>query len=141
MNKTKKKIIGIGMILFLGCFMFAEEQIVIESKLFRGLNKVFQIPHIDHLISGNMIWDGERGILEETFSFDEFSYPIQFSPQVISENSVNLKIEMFREKKTEKLLDTEIVVNFDKPVIFGFPINGNTYFLSINLTRGGAAVY
>ena len=190
MNKTKKIIIGLGMLLFLSNIIFAEEQIVIESKLFRGvnqaindypqeiivssfstpifvpeisknaelrsgsitslkneLNKVFQIQHIDHLISGNMIWNGKKGILEETFSFDEFSYPIQFSPQFISKDSVNLKIEMFRESninvtrkggKVEKLLDTEIVVNFDKPIIFGFPINGNTYFLSINFARGSS---
>lgn len=177
------------MLLFFCSGIFAEEQIVIESKLFRGLNqtiddnpqevivssfstpvfvpealmdselksgsitslkdeltKVFQIQHIDHLISGNMIWNGKTGILKEIFSFDEFCYPVHISPEVISENNINLKIEMYRERnievsnrdeKVEKILDTEIVVNFDRPIIFGFPINGDIYFLSINLTRSG----
>ncbi|MCJ7772217.1 MAG: hypothetical protein MUP22_03670, partial [Desulfobacterales bacterium] len=100
MNKIKKKIMGFSMLLFFCCMIFAEEQIVIESKLFKGLNqtindypqevivsafstpifvpetskdselesgsitslknelnKVFQMQLIDHLISGNMIWD------------------------------------------------------------------------------------
>jgi TonB family protein len=187
MNKIKKSIICLSLFLFLGPGIFADDQIVIESNLFRAiiqasdaypqeviitsfsapffipetskstelksesiaslkneLNKVFQVRRIDHLLSGNMIWDGKKGILIETISLDEFSYPLHFSPEVISKNSVNLQVEMFRRRNTdaaigddklEKLLDTEIVINFDKPIILGFPINGNTYFLSIYITR------
>lgn len=187
MNKTKKSIICLSLFLFFSTGILADDQIVIESNLFRGiiqtseaypheviitsfstpffvpetskntefisesvtslkneLNKVFQVRRIDHLISGNMIWDGKKGILVETISLGEFSYPIHFSPEVISKNSVNLQVEMFKGKNTdpairddklEKLLDTEIVINFDKPIILGFPINGNTYFLSIYITR------
>jgi TonB family protein len=187
MNKIKKSIICLSFFLLLSTGIFADDQIVIESNLFRGiiqtseaypheviitsfstpffvpdtskntelisesvtslkneLNKVFQVKRIDHLISGNMIWDGKKGILVEEISLDEFSYPIHFSPEIISRNSVNLQVEMFKgrngdaaegDDKLEKLLDTEIVINFDKPVILGFPINGNTYFLSIYITR------
>jgi len=187
MNKIKKSIICLSLFLFISTGILADDQIVIESNLFRGiiqtseayppeviitsfstpffvpetskntefisksvtslkneLNKVFQVRRIDHLISGNMIWDGKKGILVETISLGEFSYPIHFSPEIISKNSVNLQVEMFKgrngdaaegDDKLEKLLDTEIVINFDKPIILGFPINENTYFLSIYITR------
>ena len=114
------------------------------ESLKNELNKVFQVKRIDHLISGTMLWDGKKASLNETISFDEFSYPIRFSPEILSRDRINLKIEMFRvenddmaqrEDKTEKLLDTEIIVHFNKPVILGFPMNGHTYFLSIYVTR------
>lgn len=39
------------------------------------------------------------------------------------------------EAEMEKALDTEIVVNFDEPVVLGFPSNGQPYFLSLQINK------
>jgi len=114
------------------------------SNLKNELNRIYQIKHIDHLTTGNMIWDGKKKNLNETILYKEFSYPINFSPKKISRSKVSLRVEMFKfkgtgvflnEVKGEKLIDTEIILNFNEPVVLGFPSNGNTYFLSIFVTK------
>jgi|GEM_PF-94489 len=114
------------------------------SNLKDELNSIYQLKHVDHLTSGNMIWDGKKEFLNETILYEEFSYPIHFSPKMLSKSKVNLRIEMFKIKGTEvpinevrgeKLIDTEIILNFNEPVILGFPSNGHTYFLSIFITK------
>ena len=174
------------LILLISSFSFAEDKIIIESTLFKGLkkegtsgpeviiasfsepffvladpsnieaesrsiynmknelNNIYQLNRVDHLTTGNMIWDGRKKKLNETISYKEFSYPINFSPRIISRKKISLRIEMSRFKGTgvssnevmrEKLIDTEIILNFDEPVVLGFPSNGYTYFLSIFVTK------
>jgi TonB family protein len=174
------------LILLISSFSFAEDKIIIESTLFKGLkkegtsgpeviiasfsepffvladpsnieaesrsiynmknelNNIYQLNRVDHLTTGNMIWDGRKKKLNETISYKEFSYPINFSPRIISRKKISLRIEMSRFKGTgvssnevmrENLIDTEIILNFDEPVVLGFPSNGYTYFLSIFVTK------
>lgn len=209
-----KKHIKIYCLLFLVFFVihfaFAEEEIVIESRLFKGikqevkpgseviissfsepfiipmhpfnmesesqsisyleneLNNIYQLKNVDYLATGNMIWDGRKKNLNGTIILEEFVYPIVFSPKMYSKNNVNLRIEVFKfkgteipskaqrtrikdEKRTdiltdtkkftlskgkgEKLIDTEIFINFNEPVVLGFPSNGDPYFLSIYITK------
>jgi len=108
------------------------------------LNNIYQLNRVDHLTTGNMIWDGRKKKLNETISYEEFSYPINFSPRILSRKKISLRIEMSRFKGNEvssnevmgeKLIDTEIILNFDEPVVLGFPSNGHTYFLSIVITK------
>ena len=114
------------------------------SHMKNELNNIYQLNRVDHLTTGNMIWDGRKKKLNETISYDEFSYPINFSPRILSRKKISLRIEMSRFKGNEvssnevmgeKLIDTEIILNFNEPVVLGFPSNGNTYFLSIVITK------
>ncbi|NQT79143.1 MAG: TonB family protein [Candidatus Aminicenantes bacterium] len=114
------------------------------SNLKNELNSIYQLKHVDHLTTGNMIWDGKKKNLNATILYEGFSYPINFSPKKLSRNKVSLRIEMFEYKRTEvpldekggeKLIDTEIVLNFNEPVVLGFPSNGHTYFLSIFIAK------
>lgn len=210
MRKHIKVYFLLCLIPFLTNFAFAEKDIIIESRLFKGvrqevksgpeviissfsepfiiplqpsniesesksisylkneLNNIYQLKNVDHIATGNMIWDGKKKNLNGTVLLEEFIYPINFSPRMFSKNNVNLRIEIFKFKGTEiplkadeaqtkmnrqtvvltnarkftiskeegeKLLDTEITINFDEPVVLGFPSNGNPYFLSIYITK------
>ncbi|MHA1933430.1 MAG: energy transducer TonB [Promethearchaeota archaeon] len=186
MNKFMKSIYLLCLIITLCNYAHAEDKIVIESKIFRGLkvqtvqtpiviissfsepyfvssdpasveadNKsishlkselrnIYQLNQIDHLTTANMIWNGKKRSLRETIQLDDVSYPIYFSPEVLSRNKINLRVEMFKVKGSEefldkgmgeKLLDTKMALNFNDPVILGFPSNGETYFLSILITK------
>jgi len=172
---------------------YPEEQIVIESRFFKGikqevkpgpeviissfsepftipmrlsniesenqfisylkseLDNIYQLKDVNYLATGNMIWDGKKKNLNGTIVSEEFIYPIILSPKMYSKDNFWLRIEIFRfsetgiplaanesaasRRKGEKLLDTELSINFDEPVVLGFSSNGNPYFLSIHMTR------
>jgi len=174
-------------------FAFAQEEIVIESRFFKGikqevkpgpeviissfsepftipmrlsnvesenqfisylkgeLDNIYQLKNVNYLATGNMIWDGKKKSLNGTIVLEEFIYSITLSPKMYSKNNVSLRIEIFKLMGTgipsatnkltasrrvgEKLLDTELSINFDEPVVLGFPSNGNPHFLSIQIKK------
>ena len=121
------------------------------SYLKKELDNIYQLKDVNYLATGNMIWDGKKKNLNGTIVLEEYIYPIILSPKMHSKNNVSLRIEIFKFKWTgissaankltasrkdgEKLLDTELSLNFDEPVVLGFPSNGNPYFLSIQITK------
>ena len=40
--------------------------------------------------------------------------------------------------EADKLLDTEVIMSVNEPLILGFPSNGNTYFLSVFISGNGS---
>jgi TonB family protein len=212
MRKFKKLYYLLGLILLVNSFVAAKEEIVIESRLFKGtreegkpgpeviitsysepfivpihpskakseskfisylkqeLNSIYQLKDVDLLATAKMIWDGEKKGLNETILFDEVFYSINLSPQMHSQNNINLRIVIWKYKgpgislwadKIEMIgkgkeriglfknvnkvvvsggegyqaLDTEIMANFNEPVVLGFPSNGQPYFLSLHINK------
>lgn len=198
MRKYIKAYFLLCLIPLLANISFAEEDIIIESRFFKGsrrevkqgpevvissfsdpiiipvrkskieserksiswlknkLNTIYQLKNVDHLATGNVIWDGRKESLNGTVLLENYLYTINIYPRMFSMDNVDLRIEVFKfEVKTEKrrrpdliksihkipasegekILDTEININLDEPVVLGFPSNGNPYFLSIYVTE------
>lgn len=123
----------------------------LESKdvnlIIKDLGTIYQLNNFEFLASSQVIWNGEKDAIRSTIFLDKKMVPIKIAPQLLSENRVNLHIEIFKlleepeQARIEDLssdsilLDTEIVLTPDKPIVLGFPSNGNTYFLSIVIFR------
>lgn len=125
------------------------------ASLQKELNTIYQLKHVEHLASAHMFWDGKTKNLNSTIFLDEQAIPINLSLKLISDNKINLRIEIFKllEDKGSRtspnaflqrahlsssdinLLDTEIIMNIDQPIILGFPSNGHTYFLSVIISK------
>ncbi len=132
----------------------------------RELRNLYQFRQVDHLASANMIWDGKKKNLTKTILLERSLLPIEFYPEIISDQNANLRIrvsQMFgegmkltadsmrlekermawvisgpleitsSEMNVRELLDTEITLNFNQPVVLGFPINGTSYFLEVRI--------
>jgi len=115
-----------------------------------------------------MIWDGKKKNLINTILLENSILPIEFYPEIVSDQNANLRIrvtQMFgegmklaadtlqleKERKAwvisgpmeitssemnvRELLDTEITLNFNQPVVLGFPINGTSYFLEVRINN------
>ncbi len=141
------------------------EKWTVESMQ-RELRNLYQLRQVDHLTSVNMIWDGKKKNLIKTIMLESSLLPIEFFPEIVSDQNANLRIrvsQMFgegmkltadtmqleKERKVwiisgpleitssemnvRELLDTEITLNFNQPVVLGFPINGTSYFLEVRI--------
>lgn len=212
MRNFKKLYYLLGLILIVNSFAAAKEEIVIESRFFKGikeegkpgsevvissysepfivpihpskiesenkfiarlkkeLNSIYKLKDVDLLATTKMIWQGKKTGLNETILFQDLYYLIYFYPEMPSKERINLRIEIHKYKATgisleadktqliEKgkervallknvkkikmteatggeALDTEIELNFNEPVVLGFPSNGTPYFLSIYIDK------
>lgn len=147
------------------------EKLSVESMQ-RELQNLYQMRRVDHLVSANMIWDGIKKDLTKTILLEGFQLPICFSPEIVSEQSANLRVRVSQltgggmmgtsgrtpvgrdksgwaesgpmeasppEISVRELLDTEITLNFNQPVVLGFPIEETSYFLEVLINnRKGA---
>jgi TonB family protein len=111
-------------------------------RLKTDLQKIYKIDEIEHLSSGLMIWDGSNNRLDGIIIVKESSYPLSFSPTILKEGGVNLRIQVSRPKDLSghptsgrDLLDTEMVMRMDTPYVLGFPSNGNKYFVAISIVK------
>ena len=105
---------------------------------------IYHLQTVNHITTSRFIWNGTRANLGGTIFLDDHNYPMEFFPTVLSPQALKLRVEMSRFKIREssesgqELLNTEINMNFDQPVVLGFPLNGHSYFLSLNVTRRAA---
>jgi TonB family protein len=110
------------------------------------LAEVYRQQNIEYLSTVHAIWDARRNDLRETLLLDNESYLIKYTPKILSRTKANLKVSIYKDTETkkisvrgareggEKIVETEIEVNFNEPTILGFPNNGNSYFLSVMLS-------
>jgi TonB family protein len=106
------------------------------------LQKIYKIENIDHLASGIIVWDGKKSQLDGIILVKESSYPMHFSPQMISEGSFNLRVQISHPRgessplrREESMFETEMVMRTDTPYVLGFPSEGSQYFLSISIAK------
>jgi TonB family protein len=112
------------------------------------LQKIYKIENIDHLASGLMIWDGSKSSLNGIIMVKEASYPLLFSPSMLEEGSLNLRVQIaqprdasFDSMPEKDLLDTEMVMSVDTPYVLGFPSEDNRYFLAISIAKKEAGTF
>lgn len=111
-------------------------------RLKSDLQKIYKIENIDHLASGLMLWDGKKSSLNGIIMVKESSYPFFFSPSILGEGSLNLRIQVAPPRETPEhprsegdMFDTEMVMRVDTPYVLGFPYEGKKYFLAISVAR------
>lgn len=137
-----KFLVTFSLILFLCNAAFPGEDLIIESRLFKGtklesllqaeiiisslsepfivpvrssdienekwsvesmqrtLRNLYQLRQVDHLASANMIWDGKKKNLTKTILLERSLLPIEFYPEIVSDQSANVRIrvtQMFSE--------------------------------------------
>lgn len=206
MKPQTKIFILLNCIFFLCLTSLAENQFIIESRLFKGikherkaetevvisslsepffvpvrpsdidrekrsislikreLRDLYQLSRVDHMVSAKMIWDGKKESLTKTILLEGSLLPIQFFPEIVSDQEVNLRVVVRQltgkeiklktsgiegrkankawvlsgavemtasETEVSELFDTEITIQFNQPVVLGFPVNGNSYFLEV----------
>jgi TonB family protein len=112
------------------------------------LQKIYKIENIEHLASGLMLWDGSKSRLNGIIMVKESSYPLFFSPSILEEGGLNLRVQVSPSRYTSgypqsegDLLDTEMVMRVGTPYVLGFPSDGNKYFLAISIARKEAGTF
>jgi len=108
------------------------------SALKTELVKIYQLKNVDYISSGQIIWDGKKESLNEAIYLDGNFYPIFFSPKTLNGRMISFKVEMRRssgQEESEKILNTEMALRLDDPVVLGFPVNGHSYFLSLQVKK------
>ena len=117
-------------------------------RLKSDLQKIYKIENIDHLASGLMLWNGKKSQLNGLIMVKESSYPLFFSPSMLEEGGLNLRVQVSSPRNTsghprseEDLLDTEMVMRVGTPYVLGFPSDGNKYFLAISIAKKEAGKF
>ena len=108
------------------------------SALKAELAKIYQLKNVDCISSGQIIWDGKKESLNETILLDGTFFPILFSPKTLNGRTISFKVDMRRysgQEEREKILNTEMALRLDDPVVLGFPVNGHSYFLSLQVKK------
>ncbi len=117
-------------------------------RLINELQKIYKIENVEHLASGIMQWDGKQDHLSGLILLEETSYPLQFSPKMLAQGSLSMRVQISRPGEARdsqdpegRLLDTEIVMSTDTPYVLGFPSEGSRYFLSISFASKKTGQY
>jgi TonB family protein len=108
------------------------------SAMKSELAKIYQLKNVDYISSGQIVWDGKREILNEAILLDGALYPIDFSPKAQDGRMISFRIDMRRQsgqEMTERIINTEMSLRPNDPVVLGFPVNGHSYFLSIQVRK------
>jgi TonB family protein len=108
------------------------------SAMKSELAKIYQLKNVDYISSGQIVWDGKREILNEAILLDGALYPIDFSPKAQDGRMVFFRIDMRRQsgqEMTERIINTEMSLRPNDPVVLGFPVNGHSYFLSLQVRK------
>jgi TonB family protein len=139
----------------------AETELAFITSMKSEISGVFKLSHVDHLSSGRLIWDGKKKSLGEALVLDGALYPIVYQPKSFDGQNLTLRIEVWRHaaRETEapgprgrgpredfdsawgageKIMDTEMAIGPDDPVVLGFPVNGQAFFLSLQFGKSAA---
>lgn len=188
MKKTFTILIFLGLLSLACPWAFAQDNYIIESRLFRGTNdgdslaqgspviitsfsdtwfvpskaplsassagpnsvsamkaelaNIYKLKTLDHINSAQILWDGKKESLNEAILFEGILYPIHLYPKTLDGRTISLKIDVRRDtgqEEGEKILNTEITLNLDDPVVLGFPLSGQSYFLSLEVKKASGA--
>jgi len=124
---------------------------------------IYHLRSVNHITTSRFIWDGKKRILGGTITLLERNYPIAFYPEQVSQQGLRLRVAVDRlpehealgqdpdppgqirpgrtserreiEGSGQALLNTEIDLKYNWPVVLGFPENGHLYFLSISVSK------
>jgi TonB family protein len=124
---------------------------------------IYHLRSVNHITTSRFIWDGVKRNLGGTITLSGRNYPIAFYPEQISRQGLRLRVavnrlqghealgqdpsppEQIRPGRTSErrevegggqvLLNTEIDLKYNWPVVLGFPENDHVYFLSISVSR------
>ncbi len=108
------------------------------SAMKSELARIYQLKNVDYISSGQIVWDGKREILNEAILLDGALYPIDFSPRAHDGRMISFRIDMRRQsgqEMSERIINTEMSIRPDDPVVLGFPVNGHSYFLSVQVRK------
>ncbi len=82
------------------------EKWTVESMQ-RALRNLYKLRQVDHLASANMIWDGKKKNLINTILLESSILPIEFYPEIVSDQNANLRIRVTQMFGTGMKLTTE----------------------------------
>jgi len=108
------------------------------SAMKSELAKIYRLKNVDYISSGQIVWDGKREILNEAILLDGALYPIDFSPKAQDGRMISFRIDMRRQsgqEMVERIFNTEMSLRPNDPVVLGFPVNGHSYFLSLQVRK------
>lgn len=74
------------------------------------LSQIFRTQNISHIATGKIFWDGKKKPIMEWISQGANTFPIYISPKKVTENGINLEIEISR-NKDNKFLTKKISVS------------------------------
>lgn len=123
----------------------AEAEFRNAAAIKNELAEVYRQQNIEYLSTVRAVWKGRRNELRESLLLDNESYVIEYAPRMRSNAKAGLKVTISKggpKNKTaagggeggETILDTEIEMNLNEPAILGFPNNGTSYFLAVELS-------
>jgi TonB family protein len=136
----------------------AEAEMASVSSMKSEISGVFKLTQVEHLSSGRLVWDGKRRSLNEALVLDGALYPIVYQPKSFDGRNLALRIEVWRHEardaaarkpkarergedfdsawgEAEKIMDTEMAMGLDDPVVLGFPVNGQAFFLTLQIDK------
>ncbi|MGB2907315.1 MAG: energy transducer TonB [Candidatus Aminicenantaceae bacterium] len=124
---------------------------------------IYHLLSVNHITTSRFIWDGEKRSLGGTITLLDRNYPIALYPKQVSQQGLRLRVAVNRLQEHESLgqdpgppeqirpgrtperrvvegggqvlLNTEIDLKYNWPVVLGFPENGHVYFLSISVSQ------
>jgi TonB family protein len=151
-KNQNQKVIKMKKLLLFFCFTcFILSPILYSLDIYRLINelqKIYNIENVEHLSSGIMLWDGKKDQLSGLILLDKTSYPLLFTPKMLSHDGLDMRIQVSRSNEVMasqdpegRLLDTKMVMRADTPYVLGFPSEGARYFLSISFVRKKAGQY
>jgi len=137
-------------------FAAAEAELSFETAMRTEIGGVFKLSSVEPLSSAPIYWDGKKESLREAIVLDGALYPITYRPKALGGSRFGLRIEIARHAglssspgfppadpaaidsawtEGEKIMDTEMSMRLNEPLVLGFPTGDHAYFLSLRIRK------
>jgi TonB family protein len=122
----------------------------INLNIQNEITQIYRMNNVTHISTGRFIWNGKKEILTERIQIEGEIFPIKLTPEILPNKNIQLLVEISQIKEDQKmseaagnkqpengelLLKTELELIFNQTVMLGFPVNGHTYFYSLNFSE------
>jgi len=122
----------------------------INLNIQNEITQIYRMNNVTHISTGRFIWDGKKEILTERIQIEGEIFPIKLTPEILPDKNIQLLVEISQIKENqnkgeasknkqtetgELLLKTELEIALNQTVMLGFPVNGHTYFYSLNFSK------
>lgn len=115
----------------------------LTAAVIEVLLDLYEIDEIEDLFLHEKPWNGMGSpLLDDLLIGSEYCYKIKLSPQKTASEEISLRTVINKTKKTaiggsgETLIDQELVLTIDEPVIVYVPYQEQMYFMMLTVTTG-----
>ena len=125
--------------LFVGPERIGEDPDQRSQTLSAELADVYRLKQVLGLAQTTLRWDETTVRLPEWFMLERDVFRLDLEPKFLPPNRMRLRLLVSRVRNKagdlERLLDTNLVVTLDDPVVAGFSYGGQHLFLSLDVSR------